>query len=382
MEIGMGGNVTALNKKDNSEVRAERIDLNTIDRTSFVNKTNELLRTINKQNNYAFWSPGVLEKCFNGSTSYVMNQDIPDEVILKYKSTVGDIDVMVPVETKESLWYYLDSIEGQYLGEVQYVGCNKHTIASIGNQINSVFVFDFDGVKLPIQIDFEFVDFIDSYPSEWASFSHSSSLIDAMTASGIKAVHHKFLIRSLVGGASYRDDIVISTPKSTVDDVILSKSKDHMYPRMLKFSVDRGIREAYEPLTKYGKKIIIDGKKVYRPLSTAESVFVTNVEDIFKLSFQCEPTNNDIELFNSFVGVVELMKKYFNKKQIKDTTDRYIALLWGFNGQRGQELERDDPSGDLLVKEAGYEYFIKELSLPDERKDFISEYYKDYRVSK
>lgn len=186
--VNMGGNVTALNKKDNSEVRAERIDLNIIGRASFVNKTNELLQTINKQNNYALWAPGVLEKCFNGSTSYVMDQNIPDEVILKYKPTVGDIDVMVPVEVKDSLWYYLDSIEGQYLGDVRYVGCNKHTIASIGNQINAVFVFDFDGVKLPIQIDFEFVDFIDSYPSEWANFSHSSTLTDAMAAIKVDAI--------------------------------------------------------------------------------------------------------------------------------------------------------------------------------------------------
>ena len=204
--------------------------------------------------------------------------------------------------------------------------------------------------------------------------------LEKPTTLGIKAVHHKFLIRSLVGGASYRDDIVISTPKSTHDNITLTKSKDHMYPRMLKFSVDRGIREAYEPLIKDGKNIIIDGKKVYRPLSTSESVFVTNVEDIFKLSFQREPTNNDIELFNSFVGVVELMKKYFNKKQIKDTTDRYIALLWGFNGQRGQELERSDPSGDYSVKESGYTYYINELNLPDEREQFVSEYYKTYRM--
>lgn len=202
------------------------------------------------------------------------------------------------------------------------------------------------------------------------------------TTSSIKAVHHKFLIRSLVGGASYRDDIVISTPKSTPDNITLTKSKDHMYPRMLKFSVDRGIREAYEPLIKDGKNIIIDGKKVYRPLSTSESVFVTNVKDIFKLSFQREPTSNDIELFNSFVGVIELMKKYFTPEQIKGTSDRYIELLWGFTRDRGQELERDDPEGDLRVKEAGYEYFIKELLLPDERKDFITEYYKDYRVAK
>ena len=77
---------------------------------------------------------------------------------------------------------------------------------------------------------------------------------------GVKAVHHKYLIRALVGGASVRDDIVIATPSSTPDNIKLTSSKSHALPRMLKFSVGKGIRIAYEPmLDDKGKIIEING---------------------------------------------------------------------------------------------------------------------------
>ena len=374
----MGGNVIALNKKTLTETRAERIDLTEISRKLFIIKSRELFSFINKE--CSSWADEVLDlEVFNGSTSYVMDLSITDEDIIKYKPTVGDIDIMVPVEHKELLWNYLDSIEGvEVIHGVEYAGCNKPTISSIGNQINTVFIFSINNIKIPVQVDFELVEFIDGHPSEWAKFSHSSSFDDAKL--NIKAVHHKFLIRSLVGGASYRDDIIISTPKSTPDNITLTKSKDHLYPRMLKFSVDRGIRVAYEPLLLGNESIIMENKKVFRPLSTAESTFVTDIEEIFKLSFQqAECSKQDVELFNSFNGVIKLMKTHFNAQQIKDTTERYIELLWGFDSQRGQELERSDPSSDYDIKKTGYEYYIKELSLVDVRDKYINEYYSTYR---
>ena len=169
-------------------------------------------------------------------------------------------------------------------------------------------------------------------------------------------------------------------PNPLPDNITLTKSKDHLYPRMLKFSVDRGIRVAYEPLLLGNESIIMENKKVFRPLSTAESTFVTDIEEIFKLSFQqAECSKQDVELFNSFNGVIKLMKTHFNAQQIKDTTERYIELLWGFDGQRGQELERSDPSSDYDIKKTGYEYYIKELSLVDVRDKYINEYYSTYR---
>ena len=377
----MGGNVTALNKVTGEETRAERVNLQEISRQSFTRISTELFRFINNdfRNRYgeALWvDESILDDAsiFNGSTSYIMNQEIPDEEVLECKTTVGDIDIMVPGDTKDILWNYLDSWEGvEIMPGVIYAGSNKHTIESIGSQINSVFVIDFGVKKIPVQVDFEFTEFRNNKPTEWAKFSHSSSFEDAQK--GIKAVHHKFLLRALIGGSSARPDLVICTPSSTPEKITLTKAKEHMLPRMLKFSVDRGVRVAYEPLG-----VLLDGKEVYRPIPTSRSTFITEIPEIYSVVFH--QSNTESNKIKSFIGIIELMKKYFTPEQIKGTSDRYIELLWGFARDRGQELERDDPAGDLLVKEAGYEYFIKELSLPDVRKDFITEYYKDYRVSK
>lgn len=378
----MGGNVTALNKATNKETRAERVNLQEIPRQEFIHISTELFRFINNdfRNRYgkALWEDdSILDdgSIFNGSTSYIMNREISDEEILECKTTVGDIDIMVPGDSKEILWNYLDSWEGEeIMPGVEYAGCNKPTIESIGSQINSVFVINFGTKKVPVQVDFEFTEFENNKPTEWAKFSHSSSFDDAQL--GIKAVHHKFLLRALIGGSSARPDLIICTPSSTPEKITLTKAKEHMLPRMLKFSVDRGIRVAYEPLG-----VSLNGKEVYRPIPTSRSTFITEIPEIYSVAF---PNSKKTETpkIKSFIGIIELMKKYFTSEQIKDTSDRYIELLWGFTRDRGQELERDDPEGDLQVKEAGYEYFIKELSLPDERKDFITEYYKDYRVAK
>ena len=385
----MGGNVIAINKRSGEETPAEHIDLRIIKRSDFKNKSVELFTHINSEflREYGFllWADESIlldGSAFNGSTSYIMNQDISDEEVVKYKQLVGDIDLMVPVQYKEELWNLLNSYEGeQILPGIAYVGSNKLTIQSIGSQINSVFVVDFGKEIVPIQVDWEFVEFENNLPTEWASFSHSSSFIDAKL--NIKAVHHKFLIRALVGGSSIREDIVICTPKSTPDSLVLSSAKDHLIPRMLKFSVDRGIRVAYEPLLQEnGDKIYIDNKQVFKPIPTNESKFVNCIKEIFKLSFQTDTvTDEDIEDFYCFVGVVNLMKRFFTKEQIKETTERYTNLLWGFTHQRGQELERNDPSSDYLIKIAGYKYYINCLDVDDESEYYTSNYYPTYRLS-
>lgn len=383
----MGGNVIAVNKRTNVETSAERVNLQQIGRQEFIKASIDLFKFINKDFEKKFKKPLWADESilldgtvFNGSTSYIMNQNLSDEEVLKYKPTAGDIDIMVPAEVKEDLWNLLDYYEGkEIVNGVKYAGSNKPTVSSIGSQINSVFVVDFGDLQVPIQVDFEFVTFDGPLPTAWSRFSHSSSFLDAKQ--GIKAVHHKFLIRALVGGASVRDDIIVATPKSTADDITLTKSKEHLLPRMLKFSVDRGIRLAYEPLLNNGKTIIMEGKQVYKPIPTSESNFETIIEEIYKLAFQQDHCNeSEIQKFNSFIGVVDLMKKHFNNKQIKDTTDRYTELLWGSKGQRGQELERSDPEGDYNVKKSGYEYYIEALNIEDERSKYVNDYYKNYRV--
>lgn len=382
----MGGNVTAIIKKTSEKTEAQKIDLRAIKRQNFINKVIELFKFINvdfkKEFLKSIWGDDtILEDgtAFNGSTSYIMNQEFSDAEILKYKSHAGDIDIVVPDYLGKELWVYLDSIEGkEILQGVTYKGCNKPSITSIGSQINSVFEIDFGSVIIPIQVDFELVPFENNRPTEWASFSHSSSFDDAKYQ--IKAVNHKFLIRALFGASSVRNNILVATPKSTSENYTITKSKIHVNPRMLKFSVDKGVRHAYEELkTPNGLTVFQDGKPVFRALETSESIFETSVQEIYKLAFGVKNcSENDLKDFHSFIGIIEQMKLHLTPEQIQETSKRYIDLLWGYEAPRAQELERNDPETDLEIKLIAWLYFVKELNIQDLSPDYIDRYYSNY----
>lgn len=383
----MGGNVTALNKATGQQTRAQKIQIKDIGRAEFMKKFVEIFKAMNKQFKAKYKKPIWVDEthlvtgfAFNGSTSFIMDPSLSDEEVMKYKQSAGDIDLIIPHDLKKELWEYLDSMEGKdIIPGATYMGSNKLTPSSIGEQINSVIVVDFpNGQRCHAQVDFEFLPFENNAPTEWAKFSHSSSFADAKV--GVKAVHHKYLIRALVGGASVRDDIVIATPSSTPDNIKLTSSKSHALPRMLKFSVGKGIRIAYEPmLDDKGKIIEINGKQVYKEIKGTDNSYENVVANIYKLAFQqLEGNQADVKLFESFVGVIALMKKFLNKKQIDNTYQRYVELLWGVKPQRAQELEGGNPELDFQVKNSGYQYLIKELKLKDESAKFTKEYYEGY----
>jgi hypothetical protein len=384
----MGGNVTAINKKSGEEVRAEKIPIKEIGRSNFTKKFIKVFAEINKlyKKEYGelLWKnekniANGLQ--FNGSTSYIFNGDIPDEEIVKYKTHAGDLDIIVPEDTKEQVWELLDKLEGtEIIKGVEYIGSNKPTISSIGEQINTVFRVDFGkGKVVAAQVDFEFLPMEEdgATPTEWAKFSHSSSFEDAKA--GVKAVHHKYLIQSLVGGASIRDDVVIVTPKATPEnwEKKLKKFKPGDLPRFLKFSVSRGIRTAYEPLyDEDGNHIkTTDGKEVWREVPTASSEYTTIIKEIANLSFGKEV---DASKFGSFVGVMSLMKEYLNKKQIKATLDRYEEKLFA---PYAQVLERGEPEWDYQVKISGYKLFCKTFGIKENTK-LIEKYYKNFPDSR
>lgn len=377
----MGGNVTAM-MKDGTSTRAEKIPVARIGRSNFMNKMRDFFKAFNKKFNAAtgkvIWANEneiMSGFVFNGSTSFIMNPNLSDEEVTAVKETAGDLDITVPEELKEDIWKFLDKLEGkEIIPGVRYMGSNKPTIQSIGEQINAVFVVSFGELRCNCQVDFEFLPYENNVPTEWAKFSHSSSFEDAKAQ--IKAVHHKYLIRAMVGAASLRKDILICTAASTPDKIKITKSKEHIEPRMLKFSVGRGIRVAYEPLLDNGKQVFMDGKAVYKVIPSANSDFITSVADIFKISFG-DPDPTDVNRFNSFVGVVELMRKYLTKEQITMTINRYKDLLWSAT-PRAQELEVGNGQLDFEVKNSGYQYIIKKLKIKDNAQAMIDKYYKDY----
>jgi len=387
----MGGNVTALNKRSGEEVRAEKIPIKQIGRRNFTDTFIKVFKKINeifeKDHGVKLWlNEKNLENGlqFNGSTSYIFDNSLSDKEITDVKETAGDLDIIVPQGFKSELWHTLDKLEGkEIIPGVTYIGSNKHSVSEIGEQINSVFKVKFNDITVASQVDFEFLPMEDdgATPTEWAKFSHSSSFEDAKA--GVKAVHHKYLIQALVGGASIRDDIVIATPSSTPDKIRLKKMKEGDLPRMLKFSVGRGIGKAYELMhDENGDVIQIDGKDVYREMKPKERTYETAVKEIYKLAFgRLEDNPNDVKKFNSFVGIIDLMKRYLDKKQIEATHKRYVQKLWNSKGTIAQVLERGDAEADYNVKISGYNYFIKQLKLKSDKKA-IKDYYDNFPDNK
>jgi hypothetical protein len=309
-----------------------------------------------------------------------MDPTISDEDIIKVKPSAGDFDIACDETQKENLWNLLDTLEDkEVIPGVTYKGSNKPTIKSISDQINCVFIMDFpNGERSWAQVDFELLPFEDNSPTEWAKFAHSSSFDDANI--GVKALFHKYAIRALASSVSLRDDIVIVTPASTYEKYKIKKVSEDDIPRMLKFSVTRGIRTAYEPLIDPSGEIIkINGKAAYREIDSKTSDYTTIVADIYALVFKdSEKKPKDVSLFRSFKGIVELIKEKTSKDVQKDVVFRMEQLLW--HDKMGQELEVGDPKTDFEVKIAGYNYLIKELGMkmkPEVQK-MIDTYYAGY----
>lgn len=383
----MGGNVIVKDVNGN-DVPAVKVDLKAVGRSNVMKYAQDMFSALNTLHTAKFDEPlwkdtKVLKDSlvFNGSSSFVLSDRYTDEEILKVKPTMGDIDIAIPMQRAETLFELLQKMHGKQITTgVEFVGMNRTTSSSLGTQINCVFKF-LKPVEYLVQVDFEFLPFEeDGTPTEWARFSHSSSFDDAKD--GVKAVHHKYLIRALVGGVSARPDIVIATPKSTWDNVKLNAaSKKGDVARMLKFSVDHGVRVAYEPmLGPDGKEITVDGKTVYKEIPTGNSDYKKTLVEIFKLVFNDEDSN-DVNKLWTFRGVVELCQKYLSKQQQKDVAERYFALLWANKPQRAQELERGNPEEDLAVKSGGWNLFKKITGIkdPSNFEQILNDYYSEYR---
>lgn len=366
----MGGNVQVGN------IKAEKINLNEIGVENFRFYINKLVNFINDE--MGIWKDEDIDSgyVFNGSTSYIMGDIEPDE-LLGFKSMVGDVDITFPDHSVTELFNFLQSNIGKELySGCHYVGSNRLTLKSVGNQINCIFIIDFGGITRNVQFDFEIMKFEDNSPTKWGKFSHCSDVRDAKE--GIKSVHHKYLIRAIVGAMSYDPMVKVVTAKSTHDSWKLSQSRRDQEARMLKFSVGRGLRESYSPLLDDNDEIVTHGGfKLYKMKDTKTDTYITEIEKIIEKIFGAYEDSYE-DKFMCFSGLIELLKKHATQEQIALVTQRYIQLLWGTGRSRGQELERglDGMDNDKELKLKGFNLYKKMLSV-DIDVD-LNEYYKDY----
>lgn len=359
--IAEGGNVQI------GDVAAERIDLTKIDRNSIVTRINRTLQMVNlqfqKKYGLPLWNKELFasKKFLSGSAFHFFNKAIPTPEFVKYKNTVGDIDTQCDLAQESNIKEFLDSITGKKFGYVSFVGYKS----SAGQFIT---LWAFDQPKINIQIDMELVDFANGKPTEWSQFSHSSDWADMKE--GIKGVFQKYILRAMTT-KTLREIIVLKGKKEVPTKVI---STD------LAFSVGQGLREKLTPVMDGDKHRTIDGLQVYKEIPTKSSTYINDLKIMFEVLFGVSPKPVELEMFGSFVGCLQLVKKHFSQQEQAKVVDGFAYTLWG---PAGQGLYRGNPELDQREKMAA---FLKMTDTLGVKYDHVKidkmrvEYYERYKA--
>ena len=387
----MGGNVVVTDAFGKLQ-KAGKADFRSLNRGMFIDEFASLFRRLDSAYEKAYgeslWPVGKLSSllasgvAFSGSSVHLFNKALSDEEFVEYKPTVGDIDVTVPEEKLESLFEFLNSLHGKSItSRIKYVGQKPST--SHG-QLNALFSYvqDENTPPLNIQIDFEGVAYQQDRPSEFVKFSRSSDWSDIR--GGVKGVFHKYLLRCIATVLSKQENVVLLTPASPLqppEKIKISKVIDPVH--LLSFSVDKGLRTAAEQqFLPDGSPVMVDGKRAFKKLSTDASTYQQDKTSIFTLLFGEEPIGNELSLFGSYSGLLQLMQDHLSSDQI---TDVYMDFI-GFKlyGKSGQALDAYDPENDMKAKMPAVNAFKDKftfLSSQDEYLDsLIDEYYKNYKI--
>lgn len=398
-DLDEGGNVSVGGRD------ADKIEVALVIRDRFVQDMRMFFRNIDQryldQTGQHLYDPSAIESLlagsgFGGSTAVFFDLAKHDELFKSVKKKLGDIDVYIPRETYVNLFNLLRSLEGQKIIDlpegrsIEYVGQIDEN--AVGNQINSLFVYNFtstdgDPAEINMQIDFVKARFTEEgVPHSSIIHSHGSSAMDMME--GIKGFAKNYLIASLTTKLT-KVKGKLATPKSTPEKITISKSFDSDELSLFTFSTDYGFRQAREKL---GEK---DGYDVFINIAYADEKVLTTKEGFEKL-FKVEPTDEELELFHSYIGTLQLMRKYLMDEPYGESTmyDSVLSsLLYKcfFVDVKGedpndikitlsQSTERENFALDCEVKSAMinayYDVFPETLVRKEEIDQMMDRYYQ------
>ena len=368
--LNEGGNITV------NDTRAEKINFNVMSieeiREKFLKLFTELNKLYYKEYGDYIWRDEANLKngsLFNGSSSFIMDPKTKPEEILKYRKSMGDLDLSIPEECKEKLWRLLEKYEDKKIGDFIYIGNNRNSEDALGDQINAIFRYENKNGVTNCQVDFEYAKYSKGRQSEWSSFSHSSSFEDAKER--VKGVFHKQLLACIARSLSVNPNIVIATNASTPEKIRLKKD-DGRVPATQSFSVVHGLGTKLTPMLKDGAPVYLDGKQVYKEIRADD--YTTNLESIFKALFK---KKGDIKDMRSFVGVCRLLKTQ-PKKFVKEVLENFVYSMFSVKaGRVDNNLE-----SDYEVKDNAYKKFVEITGVKLEDYEDIRDNYYSVNRSK
>jgi len=341
---------------------AQHLDLKVTNRNYMVPKLNELLSAINqayaKMYKQPLWNPKVLAsgEFLSGSSLHFFNvKGISDETFVAKKPTVGDIDTMVDKTKETDLQQFLTAYTNKQIGPAKFLGFQR------GNEQFSG-LFELQDPPVKVQIDFEFVEFENDLPTDWAKFSHSSSWEDLQA--GVKGVFHKWLIQAFT--ALTRKDFILRKMKGR--GKLRQEVDEPMTDNMFSFAVSSkeggGLRAKYEPvLDENGKPLVINGLPVMREAPTAG--YQQNIGQIFSTILGQRLTPKQAQAlqqqFWSFTGLLNVMNTLMSPEEKQLVLDGFLQKTIG---PGAQGMYKNNPDKDIAEKTTAINTMLQTLKLP------------------
>jgi len=360
---------------------AQHLDLKVTNRNYMVPKLNELLNAINqayaKMYKQPLWNPKVLAsgEFLSGSSLHFFNvKGIPDETFVEKKPTVGDIDTMVDKTKEPDLQQFLTAYTNKQIGPAKFLGFQR------GNEQFSG-LFELQDPPVKVQIDFEFVEFENDLPTDWAKFSHSSSWEDLQA--GVKGVFHKWLIQAFT--ALTRKDFLLRKMKGRgkLRQEVDEPTTDNMYSFAVSSKEGGGLRAKYEPvLNDNGKPLVINGLPVMREAPTAG--YQQNIGQIFStiLGQRLNPKQAQAlqKQFWSFTGLLNVMNTLMSPEEKQQVLNGFLQKTIG---PGAQGMYKNNPDKDIAEKTTAINTMLNTLKIekPANLDQMLDTYRKSYKMT-
>lgn len=363
----MGGNASI---KGHS---AQHLNLKLTDREKIVPILHSLLIAINlafyKQFKTPLWNSKLLKnKTFlSGSSLHFFNtKGIDSKSFVSSKPTVGDMDTMVDKTKEQQVSEFLTAYEGKKIAGATLIGFKP------GNE-QLISLWKLNKPNMKIQIDFEFVDYKNGIPTEWAKFSHSSAWEDMQL--GIKGVFHKYLIQALTRLTSQEFYLrkAVGRGKARAEQDILTK--DNMYSFAIASKEGGGLRLKYEH--------VLDNKghaeyKNNLPVLKAKPTtgYEQDVGRIFSTLFSEYNTSGKVGKndFWSFTGLAKVINEVTTPAEKKIVLNGFLEKTIG---KGAQGLYRNDPNRDIEEKTKAIKYLVNAFGLDAKNLPKLLKTYKD-----
>jgi ribosomal protein S13 len=343
--------------------QAQELDLQVHNRAYVQDVVSDTLTAINnvfaQQFKEPLWHENSVktQKFLSGSTFQFMDKKIPDAEFVRVKPKVGDIDTQAPDKHADTIKQFLQNNLGKLFGNAKLLGYTP------GNsQWVSLWEIKLKDLPVKVQIDFEYGahDAESGLPTDWQSYSHSSSWDDL--SQNIKGVFHKYLDRALPYTQASTKYVARVLKKSTkISDAPVTDSD---YSFAVSGPGGGGVSRKYIPYNdpSTGQPMEKDGVPVMQLLEPSSRQYIQNLKQQFEIFFGRKPTAQDQQLKNSFVGTVTLASKYLDDQARTELFNRFVSICFEPGSQM---ITKDDPTRDRDTKFAAIDWMVEHLKLPN-----------------